>query len=88
MLGKNELPTSRLAELLILRAHNHKSVVITLGMSQSDAWAWQGSVQACESQAAAATDGHEKWAISLRSWLLLDRDHSTLLTATSWARRQ
>ena len=48
VLGKTELPiilpTTRLAELLMLRAHNHdhKGVTITLWTSRSDAWIWQG----------------------------------------------
>ena len=48
VLGKSELPiivpTTRLAELLMLRAHNHdhKGVAITLWTSRSDAWIWQG----------------------------------------------
>ena len=48
VLGKKELPiilpTSRLAELLMLRAHNHhhKGTAITLWASRSDAWIWQG----------------------------------------------
>ena len=43
---------------------NHKGIVIiTVCMSQSNTWAWQGgktNVHACESQAAAITDGHEE----------------------------
>ena len=48
VLGVEELPvlvpTSRLAELVMLRAHNynHKSVTITLWTSRSDAWVLQG----------------------------------------------
>ena len=38
------LPTTRMAELLMLRAHNHnhKQVTTTLWTSRSDAWIWQG----------------------------------------------